>query len=629
MAIGITSSDDLRIDLLNKHFKVYAGPGAGKTHLLIENIKHIVSRTSLLNKDRKILCITYTNVAVNEIVSRLNDYTQYAMTKTIHSFLYQCVIKNYEKQLKVIIEEEFGIKVPKQLKFRTRIEGESLLSTVKKADIVEFLSNSNRFPDEKVLSIKKNEMANIIIDIKDNNLYPFVDNKVATIGSKVNISNELKMLIKEFIWTKKGLLDFDEILYFAYKLLKKFKHIVYYLRYSFPFVFIDEYQDTNPIQNEIIKMFADHKQVVLGLIGDSAQSIYGFNNADYRTFTEFKTVSKEMLEYRIEGNRRSNKNIVHFLNFLRTNDHNLSTQEAISDIENKRVKVIFTEKPANQLSHLVNSDYIVLCRRFIEALALLKDVDRNQKYWISKLNSLNVYGRGRNLVTDFKKSEFDWINIMKYIVEMKKASNTKNLARAIELSKDYIDLNFFEDSRLLEKYFLKDFIYFFKFFGSIEEDKNLVDIISCMNEILFEKDLVSLKPLQFEDDDIFQIVKNFNLHTLRIIIDNLYNDESIYSTIHRAKGKEFQKVFVETTPTGYESKIVKLSSIFEDLDIYSDNNSLGEYLRIIYVACSRAIEDLTVIFHGDINDYRVFISRINIFKEEHRIEEDFCSIEFH
>ena len=72
MAFEITSSDIFTPEQLTKHSKIYAGPGAGKTHFLVENVKNIVSTNPLITKShaRKVLCITYTNAAVDEIIRK-------------------------------------------------------------------------------------------------------------------------------------------------------------------------------------------------------------------------------------------------------------------------------------------------------------------------------------------------------------------------------------------------------------------------------------------------------------------------------------------------------------------------------------------------------------------------------
>ena len=76
MAFEIESGTILTSEQLQNHAKIYAGPGAGKTHFLVENVKNIAINHSIISKSnmRKILCITYTNAAVEEITYRLNRF---------------------------------------------------------------------------------------------------------------------------------------------------------------------------------------------------------------------------------------------------------------------------------------------------------------------------------------------------------------------------------------------------------------------------------------------------------------------------------------------------------------------------------------------------------------------------
>ncbi|MEK4221482.1 UvrD-helicase domain-containing protein [Bacillus sp. FSL W8-0116] len=74
---------------LHKHFKVIAGPGAGKTHWLIKHIRNVLQNSERLGKVSKIACITYTTVGTEEIIERLGTDIQRVEVSTIHSFLYK------------------------------------------------------------------------------------------------------------------------------------------------------------------------------------------------------------------------------------------------------------------------------------------------------------------------------------------------------------------------------------------------------------------------------------------------------------------------------------------------------------------------------------------------------------
>ncbi|MCI5146065.1 MAG: ATP-dependent helicase [Candidatus Electrothrix sp. AR3] len=104
MSIIRITSDSSLIDT-EHHFRVSAGPGAGKTHWLVEHIRNLLHRSNRLGKTRKIACITYTNIAVETILSRLGTSANQIEVSTLHSFLYKHVVKPYAS----FIAAEFGL----------------------------------------------------------------------------------------------------------------------------------------------------------------------------------------------------------------------------------------------------------------------------------------------------------------------------------------------------------------------------------------------------------------------------------------------------------------------------------------------------------------------------------------
>ena len=116
MVNEIISGDILNVEQLKKHSKIYAGPGAGKTYFLVENVKNILTTNeSIVNsKSRKVLCITYTNTAVNEIQKRLERYIDYVEAYTIHGFIIEHIIKPFQDDLIGIMKSDFNISVSKK-----------------------------------------------------------------------------------------------------------------------------------------------------------------------------------------------------------------------------------------------------------------------------------------------------------------------------------------------------------------------------------------------------------------------------------------------------------------------------------------------------------------------------------
>lgn len=99
---------------------------------------------------------------------------------------------------------------------------------------------------------------------------------------------------KKMFW-EKGIIHYEDVLAFAWEILNSSKEILRIIRSKFPYFFIDEFQDTNPVQTEIIKLIAE-KETVMEVIGDKAQSIYEFQGADVKQFDNF--VLPEMVFYK-------------------------------------------------------------------------------------------------------------------------------------------------------------------------------------------------------------------------------------------------------------------------------------------------------------------------------------------
>lgn len=92
---------------IEHHFRVSAGPGAGKTHWLVEHIKNVLHKSTRLEKTRKVACITYTNIGVETILNRLNTTINQVEVSTIHSFLYKHIVKPYA----VFLVDDYGLNV--------------------------------------------------------------------------------------------------------------------------------------------------------------------------------------------------------------------------------------------------------------------------------------------------------------------------------------------------------------------------------------------------------------------------------------------------------------------------------------------------------------------------------------
>lgn len=301
MAIIITSEQTIPID---EPFKISAGPGAGKTHWLISHIKNVVSNSHKLDIVKKVACITYTNVGIDTITSRLNIGNDVVEVCTIHSFLYANVVKPYFH----LVAEDFGLKLDKLV----------------------VIDDSN-FKSEGTATFVLNRIGKSWLDAKiylkglqramwryENHEYKHYKPDYAQAYNlkkgKRYVGNEWYMGFKRWLWSG-GYISFDDILYFSYILLSRYPNIYKLIKAKYPYIFVDEFQDTIPFVIDFLIQLGNDG-VIVGVVGDRAQSIYDFLGATVQQFDNF--VLPGLQEYEIRGNRRSTKQIIELLNIIRT-----------------------------------------------------------------------------------------------------------------------------------------------------------------------------------------------------------------------------------------------------------------------------------------------------------------------
>ena len=301
MATIIKSEQTIPID---EPFKVTAGPGAGKTHWLINHIKNVVSNSHKLDVVRKVACITYTNVGIDTITSRLNMRKDVVEVCTIHSFLYANIVKPYIH----LVATEFGLDMSKLVvvddsNFKSKGTAEIVLKNIGKSwlDTETYLNGLTkaiwRYENHEYKHYKPKFPQTYVIK-----------------SGKRYVGNDWYMEFKRWIWSR-GYMSFDDILYFSYILLSKYPNIYILIKARFPYIFVDEFQDTIPFVVDFLTKLGN-EGVIVGVVGDKAQSIYDFLGATVQQFDSFTV--PEMQEYEIRGNRRSTKQIIDLLNIVRT-----------------------------------------------------------------------------------------------------------------------------------------------------------------------------------------------------------------------------------------------------------------------------------------------------------------------
>lgn len=314
---------------IERHFKITAGPGAGKTTWLagregqIGHIQHVINTSTRLGKVKKIGCITYTNIAAKTISAKLkkSNVENFCDVSTIHSFLYRNVVKPFL----FLIPKEYGI---------TELRGHD-----------EHKPSANR-----IISWARSIKKQYLFDSKttDNNGYTNLDKTKYCLNNFDWIINteEIKPIIRRKIdkyqFPTSSLLDYkstywryniihhEDVLFFTHQIFKIYPKVIEFVTNKFPYIFIDEFQDTTPLQSWIIKKIAE-KGTIIGVIGDPAQSIYRFAGAKRSDFDLFALPN--LINYKLSSNYRSSQEIVDFLNTFRNDIQQIKTNESFKPVK--------------------------------------------------------------------------------------------------------------------------------------------------------------------------------------------------------------------------------------------------------------------------------------------------------
>lgn len=276
------------------HFLLSGGAGSGKTYTLVQVIRWIIENYP----SSLIACITYTNAAVKEIMQRVNHDN--LVVSTIHDFLWDN-IKNYQSELcKVLVK---------------------LLNT----------------PDSGLHIADMDEVPKNFFS-----------------------SREEPVLIeyREYTNLKDGILSHDEVIIVANAMFREFPKLCDILKSHYPFIMIDEYQDTSP---KVVEIMLTHlkqsgKKCTVGFFGDAMQCIYDKGIGDLNAY-KFDGEKGDVYEVKKVQNRRNPQSVISLANKIRTDglQQEPSIEEKAPNMKDGKVKggeclFIYTDKDGDVLS---------------------------------------------------------------------------------------------------------------------------------------------------------------------------------------------------------------------------------------------------------------------------------------
>jgi DNA helicase-2/ATP-dependent DNA helicase PcrA len=276
---------------------VVAGAGSGKTRVLTHRIAYLMEEQGI--SPFEILAITFTNKAADEMKNRLGGLIGSIAEKMwVSTFHAACV--------RILRREATHLGYPSGFTIYDQADTLRLTNYVLRDQNID----TKRFPARGVhgaISTAKNEMIDAAAYAE----------RAATPHEKriADIYTEYQARL-----VKAGAMDFDDLLGVTVKLFQRNPGILESYQRRFSHILVDEYQDTNPVQNELVLMLAaEHRNVCV--VGDSDQSIYQFRGADIRNILEFEEAFPDTTVILLEQNYRSTQTILDAANAVIS--HNL------------------------------------------------------------------------------------------------------------------------------------------------------------------------------------------------------------------------------------------------------------------------------------------------------------------
>ncbi len=623
----LNDSQQEAVKIIEGPLMVIAGAGSGKTRVLTYRIAHMLTQGI---SPYRILALTFTNKAANEMKERIFSLVGDAQAKsvtmgTFHSVFYRILRVECEK-----------IGYTKNLTVYDTDDSKGLIKSIVKElnlDPKVYMANIilSRISAAKSNLLSAQEYANSpeIIEADVRSGRPLIGDIF------IRYDNRLK---------KSSAMDFDDLLYYMNVLLRDFPEMLYKYQNRFQYILVDEYQDTNYAQYIIIKkLAAAHHNICV--VGDDAQSIYGFRGANIQNILSFKKDYPEAVVVKLEQNYRSTQNIVNAANaIIKNNKDQLYKEIWTGNGEGDKIKIVQSNSDSDEAQfvagaifelkftyQLKNSDFAILYRTNSQSRALEEAlIKRHIPYVI--YGGLSFYKRKeiKNILAYFRLAvnhydEESLLRIINYPQRGIGATTIDKLLVTANESNQWI-WNIIEnpdqynlDVNVPTKAKLKDFAMRIKGYSAMitttdayEMGKHIAYSSGLMQDLkddITEKDRIenveglldSMKEFterepesEFNEEtgeliqDYFPSLDRF-IDSIALLTDvdnsgDMNQDKVKLMTIHSAKGLEFDYVFV----TGMEE------NLFPSSLSLGTRSELEEERRLFYVAITRAKKQLTL-----------------------------------
>ena len=586
---------------LDTHLRIIAGAGSGKTRVVTHRIAYLIDTVGV--DPRKILAITFTNKAANEMKERIQNLlgpqASGSLVCTIHSLCVRILrqhinILGYPNSF-IIMDDEDQKAVLKKIYKELNI-------------------------DAKTFSVKS--VLHMISIYKMSHISP--ERAIQLAGDFQGEFVKAKIYEKYIEYQENNfMLDFDDLILKTVHIFENHELILEKWQKKFQFIHVDEFQDVGEIEYRLIKMLSKHARICV--VGDPDQTIYSFRGANVNYILDFEKDFLPSKTIFLNQNYRSTGNILNISNALiRKNQNRLEKELFTEALEGNQIihykaksENLEAEYVVNKIEELVNNieginynDFLILYRanylsRTIEqaliqhqidyrifgglkffsrkeikdALSYLRLVTYGDDLAFERIINVPIRGVGPKtleriqlLALEYHMSLFDVITYHSQDIKLTSKARTELQVFVDAISKAR---NSNKPIHLLFEDLMNDIGYMEMLKNDIET--NRIDNIKALQK--------GMEEFYIKDPSVASIDNYLQEIALFTSTDNLDDGQYVsLMSIHMAKGLEFNYVFVIGLSEG----------IFPSMRAMSEDGDAGleEERRLAYVAFTRAKHQL-------------------------------------
>ncbi|MDD5530083.1 MAG: ATP-dependent helicase [bacterium] len=579
---------------------VLAGAGSGKTRVLTYRAAYLLERGI---SPYQMILLTFTQRAAAEMLNRVNlllgEESKEIWGGTFHHIGNRFLRKyaryvNYLSNFTIIDREDCKTLTTECIK-ELSIDIKS--TKFPKADIL-----------IEILSLAQNCLISVEQVIKDR--YPFLKNNIKEITSVLELYDTKKK--------KQNIMDFDDLLTYWNKLLD-IPEVNASITGKFKYILVDEYQDTNKLQLDIIyKMTSTHKNIMV--VGDEVQSIYSFRGAEYRNIIEFTTKYPDAKVFKLETNYRSSPQVLSFANEIVKNTEDVFKKRLISTKKDgDRPMIVSTEDSYQQAEFVCQQIFeflnkgiklkqiAVLYRAHFQSMELEMNLLKCKMPYIIR-SGVRFFERAhiKDVISYLKfianpTDELAFKRIVKLLDGIGESNAQKIWKKISETNNECV-----ENASFIPKKSMTSWNSFCQLLKTLKDNDRPSDMIEKITDAGYIDHLrYTYTDYQDRENDIKQLAQHSlqydstNDFLSEILLKEPATNEEIdmpkhkeevnaltLSTVHRAKGLEWDVVFIISMSDGH----------FPISKAYENDEQYEEERRLFYVATTRAKRHLILTY---------------------------------